>query len=401
VKTALGGRLSARWRMAGGAFAGQVAFSAVTLLGSILVARELGAADKGTLTAWTLATGIAGIALAGPLPTGLARSWLAGGRSWIRSAGVRHLSAVMPAVVVVVVVALALGADPVAVAFMVGVGLPAAVVGVDMRAVFAAAKRPWALHGNNLVRALVLTAGLGIAALASGASLELAYGLWAAGSALSILLALGLADPAAGQRPPPARRLAQLGRGSGLSRLSSVGVRRADQLVVVAIAGPTALGVYSVAANLSEITEYAGAAVGNATFEDRRTLDDATAARILRRLALLLALLTAAVVIAGFLLISPVFGSAFEEATTVLLLLAPGMLARGRAITAVQIMLARGQGTQSSRILLAVLAVGLPVWVAATAAWGIEGAAAATSCVYLLEATLTRRALLHAPERPA
>ena len=39
---------------------------------------------------------------------------------------------------------------------MVGVSLPAAVVGVDMRAVYVAAKRPWALHGINLVRDIVL-----------------------------------------------------------------------------------------------------------------------------------------------------------------------------------------------------------------------------------------------------
>lgn len=396
VSAALGAQ-SPRRRMAGGAFAGQVAYSVVAFLGSVLIARELGAAGKGELTAWTLATGIAGIALAGPLATGLARSWLSGDRSWIRSACIRHAVLTLPAVALIAAVALLAGADPVAVACMVGVGIPAAIVGVDMRAVYVAAKRPWALHGINLVRAVVLTAGLGIAALVAGASLTTAYLLWAAGSVLSVGFAFGASPGSSGERRPSLRTLAELGRGSGLSRLSAVGLRRADQLVVAAIAGAPALGVYSVAVNLSEITEYAGAAVGQASFEGRDTLDDDAARRILRRLSLALVALVALVVVAGLLLIVPVFGEEFEQSTTVLLLLAPGMLFRGRAITGVQIMLARGQGRESSRSLLLALGAGIAVWIAATAAWGIEGAAAATSAVYLLEATLVRHALL----RPA
>jgi O-antigen/teichoic acid export membrane protein len=179
-----------------------------------------------------------------------------------------------------------------------------------------------------------------------------------------------------------------------VTRISSWAIRRLDQFVVAAIAGVPALGLYSAAVNLSEETEYAGIAIGQASFESERTLDDAAAKRILRMSALLLGAISVAVTVAGFFLIGPIFGDEFAEARWVLVLLAPGLVLRGPAIAGGQMMLARGQGRLLSRFMVVSVLFGLVVWSAGTLAWGINGAAFASSLVYVLQAALIRGGVL-------
>ena len=100
------------------------------------------------------------------------------------------------------------------------------------------------------------------------------------------------------------------------------------------------------------------------------------------------------VVLAGLVLIEPIFGAAFDDALTPLLLLARGMVRARRGYTASQMLLGRGEGRAASRVMLATLMYGLACWVPATWLWGIEGAALGTSIAYLLQAILTRAAIL-------
>jgi O-antigen/teichoic acid export membrane protein len=382
-----------RGRYAANALAGQIVFAAITFAGGVLAARLFGADGKGTLTSWTLVSGLGGLVLAGPVATGLARALLDGELHRLATVTMRHAAIALAGLVVIAGPAIALGLDPLAVVCFLVVGVSAAVVVEDVATVMVAAKRPWAYARLRIVRSLVFAGGLGVVAVAGG-SIDVAFVLWAAGSLASVALAMRAAQPYAGKAPIGLARAWRLGRGSAVTRISTWAIRRLDQFVVAAIAGIPALGLYSAAVNLSEVTEYAGTAIGQASFESERTLDDAAAKRIMRMSAVLLGAISVAVTVAGFFLIGPIFGDEFTEARWVLVLLAPGLVLRGPAIAGGQMMLARGQGRLLSRFMVASVLFGLVVWSAATLAWGINGAAFASSLVYVLQAALIRGGVL-------
>jgi O-antigen/teichoic acid export membrane protein len=387
-----------RGRYAANALAGQIVFAAITFVAAVLAARLFGPGGKGTLTTWTLASGLGGFVLASSLPTGFARELLAGRLGRLASSSLRHAGVALIALVVVGIPGMLLGLDPLAVVCFLLVGVSAAVVVEDVAAVMIAAKRPWAFAWLRIVRSAVLAAGLGIAAVAGG-SLDVAFVLWAIGSALSVVLAVYVSRPYSGGDAVPLATAFRLGRGSAVTRISIWSIRRLDQFVVAAVLGLPALGLYNAAVNLSEVTEYAATAIGQATFESERTLDDRAARRIVNLSAVLLAVIAVFVTVAGFLLIGPIFGEEFTEARWVLVLLAPGLVFRGPAIAGGQMMLARGRGPALSRIMVATVGAGLVLWTAGAVAWGINGAALASSLVYVLQALLIHRGLLQSGRR--
>ena len=83
-----------------------------------------------------------------------------------------------------------------------------------------------------------------------------------------------------------------------LARLIDFLLLRIDQFIVVAITGPFGLA-YSVAVNWSEISWYVGAAIGQAVFEDRRTLGQRSRPPVLYRAGWILGFTTMVVTIAG------------------------------------------------------------------------------------------------------
>jgi O-antigen/teichoic acid export membrane protein len=375
------------------ALAGQIVFAVATFAAAVLVARLFGPEGKGTLTTWTLVSGLGGLLLAGSVPTGFARGFLEGRPGRLGRSALRHGGLSFVALLAVGAAGIAIGLDPLAVACFLGVGVPAAVVVEDVAAVMVAAKRPWAFAAPRTLRSLILAAGLGVAAIVGG-SLDVAFLLWAGGSLAAMLLALRFSRSLPTGPPMPLRRALSEGRGSATTRISTWSIRRLDQFIVAALLGLPALGIYNAAVNISEVTEYAASAIGQASFETERTLDDAAARRIIRVSAALLAVIAFVVTVAGFFLIAPVFGEEFAEARWVLVLLAPGLIFRGPAIAGGQMMLARGQGPALSRIMLGAVATGSILWTAGALAWGIEGAALASSGVYVLQALLIHRGLL-------
>lgn len=382
-----------RRRYATGAMAGQLAFALVTFIAAVCAARLFGPEGKGELTVWTLVSGLGGLVLAGSVPTGFARLFLDGEADAVPRSALRHAAFAFGLSFVIAAPLLLIGLDPLGIVCFVVVGVTSSVVVEDIAAVMVAAKRPYAFAAIRMVRSLILAGGLAIA-LIGGASIDLAFVLWAAGSLASLGVALFVARRLDDGETIGLARAWGLGRGSATSRISTWGVRRLDQFIVAAIAGLPALGLYNAAVNLSEVTEYAGAAIGQASFENESTLDDASARRILRLSLGLLAIISIVVTAASFVLIAPIFGEEFADARWVLLLLAPGLVFRGPAIAGGQIMLARGRGRTLSRIMIATLACGAVLWTAGTFAWGIEGAAAASTVVYVVQAGLVRQALL-------
>jgi O-antigen/teichoic acid export membrane protein len=388
-----------RSRYAIALFAGQLIFALLLFAASVLAARLLGPAGKGEYTAWTLATAVAALALAGSIPVGLGRAYLDSERVGLVRTALRHGALVLGVVAVAVAPAILLGVNAVAVVFCILVAVPATVVNTDLRTVMQAAKRAWSQQASRIAMAAVVAVGMtGLLIAPADDRLDIAFGVWAAAAVASALTAALVAHRVPGARHGRGtlRDAARRGERSYLARLIDFLLLRVDQFIVVAITGPFGLGLYSVAVNWSEVSWYVGASIGQAVFEDRRTLDDQAAGRILRRAAWVLAFTTLVVTIAGFFLISPIFGGPFEDSRWPLLLLAPGLVAKGLAYTGGQILMARGTGWVLSKIMLRVLVAGLAMWGGLTYLFGIEGAAAGTTAVYALQMVVTLRALFRA-----
>ena len=393
--------LGRRSRYAVALFAGQVVFALLLFAASVLAARLLGPAGKGEYTAWTLATMVVALALAGSIPVGLGRAYLGSERLALVRTALRHGVLALGVTAVAIAPAILLGVDAVALVFCILVAVPATVATNDLLVVMQAAKRAWSQQAIRIAMAAVVAVGMtGLLIAPADDRLDIAFGVWAAAAVASALTAalvarrhLGARHEAETLEGETLRGAARRGEGSYLARLIDFLLLRVDQFIVVAITGPFGLGLYSVAVNCSEISWYVGAAIGQAVFEDRRTLGNEAARRILHRAGWILAFTTIVVTIAGFFLISPIFGGRFEEARWALLLLAPGLVAKGLAYTGGQLLMARGTGWVLSRIMLRILVAGLAMWGGLTYLFGIEGAAAASTAVYALQMIFTLRAV--------
>jgi O-antigen/teichoic acid export membrane protein len=391
--------LGPRSRYAAAALAGQLVFAIIAFGGAVLVARLLGAAGKGEYTAWTLGTSIGTFVLAASLPVGLGRAYLDQQGSAVLTVALRHAMIVATVMAIGVGFAVLAGVDPVPLVWCLLIAVPAGTIGNDILVVMQAAKRPWSFQAIRIVHLTVFTAGMALVALLEASDpLNLAFVLWGLGALASAATACGIALRMFGSsRRSSLREYARLGRGSYLAGLIGWFLFRLDQLILVAVAGPYALGLYSVAVNCAEAVQYLGAATAQSVFEDQRTLDQQAAGRILRRAARILTVALLLTVAAGFFLIGPIFGEPFEDARWALLLLGPGVVAHGLAYTTEQILFARGEGWRVSRIALITLAAALFAWTSGAYVFGVEGIAAAASAVYLLQFVLVRRALFREP----
>jgi antigen flippase len=392
--------LGSRSRYALASLAGQLVFALLFFGASVLAARLLGPTGKGEYTAWTLGSVILAVALAGSIPTGLGRAYLQSERAALLPIAVRHGALTLGVVALGIIPAILLGVNSAALVFCILIAVPATVVVNDILVVMQAAKRPWSYQAIRIATAGIVVAGMtGLVITSPENPLDIAFGVWAVAALASGLAAALIAYRHLGarRRRGTLRTFGRLGGRSYFANLIDFLLFRVDQLIVVAIAGPLGLGLYSVAVNWSEICGYVGASIGQAAFEDQRTLGRDAARRILYRASWILSLMTIAVAFAGFVLITPIFGEQFEEARWALLLLAPGVVAKGLAYTGVQILQARGAGWVVSRIMMMTLVVGLPAWAGLTYVAGIEGAAGATTGVYLMQMLLTLRALLGEP----
>src|SRR5205807_771840 len=125
---------------------------------------------------------------------------------------------------------------------------------------------------------------------------------------------------------------------------------------------------------------------------DEASLDSSTARSISRRIGGYLTVISVVVAISGVILIPPIFGNAFGSARWALLLLAPGLIPRGVFHAGISMLLARGRGRDAARMQAMVLTLAVPLWVASTEAFGINGAAAASTVIYAVQALLIVRA---------
>lgn len=374
-------------------FAGQLVLAVALFGGSVIAARLLGPEGKGIYTAWATATGAATVILAGPLTIGFGRAYLDGQARELLIEACSHAGLAFVVTASLSGVLIGLGVPPLPVVACLTIAVPASLAARDLVVALQAAKRAWSLQAVRIVDALTYTGGLGIVAvLHLAAPLSWAYTFWALGSLAAAALAAFYTWRYFGfTREGDLRRVRQLGRGSYGAYAGDWFLLRTDWLVALVLGGPTALGIYSVAVNWSEAGLYAGNAIGGAVFEDHRTLKPTQVHHILRRTTYLLAGVSVVIAAAGFFAVGVIFGAQFQDARWPLLLLAPGVAARGVAFTGSQILLAQGHGRAVSTITLHSLLAGVVVRVLATVAWGIVGTAAATTLIYCLQALAVKK----------
>ncbi|TNC21874.1 lipopolysaccharide biosynthesis protein [Amycolatopsis alkalitolerans] len=182
---------------------------------------------------------------------------------------------------------------------------------------------------GGLAAAAVSAGGLAgvLVALATSRSAALVLGAQAAGMALTGLAevaALRRAGLAALARPEPARIRALLRQGTPALGLTAglVVALRADRYFLGIAAGTAAVGIYSLAATLSETARLLPAAAGQVYLRDASTGLGARRLRSATGFALAAALAAGlAVVAAAWLLIVPVFGAEFAPARPLVVVL--------------------------------------------------------------------------------
>ena len=111
--------------------------------------------------------------------------------------------------------------------------------------------------------------------------------------------------------------------------------------------------------NFSEVGQYLGNSIGQALFEDERTLAASSAGRLFRLTAL---------AVGGLCLVVGAVGWA-----------------------ASQMLFARGGGPDVARVTLQTFAVALPMWVVGALVWDVNGVAAASAVTYGVQMVLMVR----------
>jgi O-antigen/teichoic acid export membrane protein len=385
--------LGPRSRFAIAAFAGQAAFAAIAFVGSIASARILGPAGKGTLSAWTVASTLVALVLSGAYPNGFARAYLVGRRETVIPTAAVHAAAVSVLCVLGAAVAAVVGADPVGLLLFIVIAVPVSVFTNDLLVLLTAAKRPWTYHLPRIASGALFTVGVLVVFLTgSGDRHEVVWVLFAASTVVAAALYFILCARLLGlsKRTEPAA-MWRLGRGSWGASVADFLLLRCDQLILVLLVGPSALGVYAVAVNFSEVGQYLGNSIGQALFEDERTLDASAARRIFRLTAQAVGGLCVIIGVIGWFTIGPLFGPGFVGARTALLLLLPGVVARGVAWTATQMLFAREAGKDVARVVAITFVAAVPMWVIGALVAGVNGIAAASAITYGVQMILMVR----------
>ena len=186
-----------------------------------------------------------------------------------------------------------------------------------------------------------------------------------------------------------AERQLHYGLRSHLGDIIVVSLLRFDQFAVYWILGPTALGLYSVAALVADLLAQAAQAAGHLFFA--RISAAGRRAPHLARLAVgvsaagLLVLAVPVFVLADRIVVG-IFGPDFEPAIGTMRILAFAGVAQGTSRVAVSALRALGAPFHSSLVHLAGLAVQVPLVIGLAPAYGLEGVAAATMLAHVVVA---------------
>lgn len=167
---------------------------------------------------------------------------------------------------------------------------------------------------------------------------------------------------------------------------------RVDTFLINALIGPAPLGVYSVAVNMAELTLMVPAAVGVALFPhltSQKDADRVATSSLVARLSLCLGLISAiGVGIFGYPVIALIFGQRFIGAYQPLLALLPGLVAMTTAYGYANYFASLGRPLVNAAVFGVGVVVNVGLNLLVISRFGIVGAAAVTSCSYLVSMAL-------------
>jgi O-antigen/teichoic acid export membrane protein len=369
-------------------------------VGGIVIARELQPEGRGayyviaTITAITIAVG--------HLSVEQAHVWL-----WSRAVDPRSLAA-NSLVLGLVVGALAAIAAAVIVCVLGQRVIPVAGYGLLAPALAAIPGAMAVLYLNNVLvlrsqvqvvnRAALLGGSLQCAALlllavTSRLSPGLVILLWAFSMTTPLIVLVPAIRPRLRHWDPSLARQA-VGRGlryhPGLASLFLL--FRSDILILDGMTTTAAVGLYSLAVSLAELTRLVTDVIAQIALPGQMNTDDEGAAAATLRVTRLTA--TVALVSVGLMcaaapfLIPLVYGSSFRGSVTPLLGLAPGLLALGATRPIGAYLLRLDRPTLASSMSLAALGVNVALNLVFVPFYGITGSAVASSIAYAALATL-------------
>lgn len=171
-------------------------------------------------------------------------------------------------------------------------------------------------------------------------------------------------------------------------------VLRADRYILGALSGPFAVGVYSVAATVSETIRMLPQAVGQLFFRDASLGRGAAESGANARRAIVGgAVSAAAVAVIGWMLIVPVFGEEFSQARVLLLVLLVAELCFAPYAVYSRGLLGGGWTRAAALLGATASAVAVPAYVVASGLGAATGAAVASIVVYGFMSALSWRLL--------
>lgn len=166
--------------------------------------------------------------------------------------------------------------------------------------------------------------------------------------------------------------------------LGLIGMQRMDRLVLVAVAGATAGGIYAVAASLAEVVRISSGAIGQLLFV-RAASSRGAPDSVSRIYALAVVIQVAGIAALGALapvLVPPIFGNAYSDAIPLVRGLLVGEFFLGLALMDARILLGRGQFVTVSLLTVTMFVVSLPVYLLAIRAWASWGAVVGSIALY-------------------
>jgi O-antigen/teichoic acid export membrane protein len=242
-----------------------------------------------------------------------------------------------------------------------------------------AATAPWLYAA--LLGAAALQAGLTVTRAA--AVWAVAHGTWAAALLVASARGIGLGRPSLALL----RESLSLGLRIWLGSLARILNFRVDQILMGFIASETALGIYAVAVNGSEVLLYlptvAASVLLPALARSPRAARPEQTLRMFRMLALLTGIAVALAAALGPLLIPEIFGADYRGSVLPFLWLLPGAFGFAASAVFSNALIAASAPGRSSIGPLVSLVVGLALDIALIPSYGASGAAVAASIAFL------------------
>ena len=371
-----------------------------TLALVVVMARELGDAGFGVFTFGfafaTLVTALAGFGQDVVLIREVARDPGRFHRYFFNTLVLKSTLAV-PALLVSSAAAFALGVDAETrwVVLLLGLAVVAELLTMTCLAAFQAFER-LVYMPIVLVTQRGVAAAFGIAALVGGAGVVTVSAIYAAAAALAFVLGLALVyrrigRPRLSVDPSFWWPLMRVAAPIGLAGVLGTILFRVDTAILASFEPEQVVGHYGAAFRLFEATLFVSWSVGTAVYPVlsrlTRETDPPLASVFDRSLKLVLALtlpVAAAAAILGRSLVELLYGSAFAEAGTALLLLAPAIALYPVAHMASALLYARDRQVAMVTVYGIGAVANIALNVVLIAAFSLDGAAVATSLTWIL-----------------